>query len=96
VAEKSLSSSDARELRQLVDHDHRELTVSRQCELLGLPRLTLYYKPVPVSESTLRIMARIDALYLEDPTTGSRRTVQYLAREGVSRHRKLSQRRHQK
>jgi hypothetical protein len=59
-------------------------------------RLTLYYKPVPVSESTLRIMARIDALYLEDPTTGSRRTVQYLAREGVSRHRKLSQRRHQK
>ena len=28
-------------------------------------------------------MARIDALYLEDPTTGSRRTVQYLAREGI-------------
>jgi putative transposase len=60
------------------------LTVSRQCELLGLPRSTLYYKPVPVSESTLRIMARIDSLYLEDPTTGSRRMVQYLAREGIS------------
>ncbi|WP_255111348.1 IS3 family transposase, partial [Synechococcus sp. RedBA-s] len=68
----------------MVDHDHPELTVSRQCELLGLPRSTLYYKPVPVNESTLRIMARIDALYLEDPTTGSRRMVQYLAREGIS------------
>jgi hypothetical protein len=34
---KSLSSSDARELRQLVDHDHPELTVSRQCELLVSP-----------------------------------------------------------
>jgi putative transposase len=59
---KSLCSSDARGMRKLVDHHHPELTVRRQCELLGLPRSTLYYKPVPVSESSLRIMARIDAL----------------------------------
>lgn len=80
---KSLSSSDARELRQLVDHDHPDLTVSRQCDLLGLPRSTLYYRPVPVRDSTLLIMARIDALYLEDPTAGSRRMVHYLARDGI-------------
>jgi hypothetical protein len=36
-----------------------------------------------VRESTLRIMARIDALYLEDPCSGSRRMVDYLAREGI-------------
>jgi len=48
-----------------------------------LPRSTLYYNSVPINESTLRIMARIDALYLEDPTTGSRRMVQYLDREGI-------------
>jgi putative transposase len=80
---KSLSYSDARELRKLVDHDHSELRVSRQCALLGLPRSTLYYRPMPVRESTLRIMARIDALYLEDPCRGSRRMVDYLAREGI-------------
>ena len=28
-------------------------------------------------------MARIDAFYLEDPTAGSRRMVQYLARDGI-------------
>jgi len=28
-------------------------------------------------------MARIDAIYLEDPTAGSRRMVQYLARDGI-------------
>ena len=28
-------------------------------------------------------MARIDALYLEDPCSGSRRMVTYLAREGI-------------
>jgi putative transposase len=51
--------------------------------LLGLPLSTLYYRPTPVRESTLPIMARIDALYLEDPCSGSRRMVNYLAREGI-------------
>ncbi len=68
---KSLSCSDARELRKLVDHNHPEVSVgSCQCALLGLPRSTLYYRPTPVPASTLRIMARIDALYLEDPLSG--------------------------
>jgi putative transposase len=79
----NLVCSDARELRKLVDHDHPELGVSRQCALLGLPRSTLYYQPTPVRESTLRIMARIDALYLGDPCSGSRRMVGYLARDGI-------------
>jgi len=80
---KNLSSCDARELRKLVDSNHPELSVSRQCELLGLPRSTHYYRPTPVGESTLGVMARIDALYLEDPCSGSRRMVDYLAREGI-------------
>jgi putative transposase len=80
---KSLSCSDARELRKLVNHGHPGLSVSCQCALLGLPRSTLYYRPTPVPAPTLRIMARIDALYLEDPCIGSRRMVDYLAREGI-------------
>jgi putative transposase len=48
-----------------------------------LPRSTLYYRPTPERDSTLRIMARIDELYLEDPCSGSRRMVDYLAREGI-------------
>jgi putative transposase len=82
-SKKSLSCSEAHELRKLVDHDHPELSISRQCVLLGLPRSTLYYRPTPVRESTLPIMARIDALDLEDPCSGSRRMVNYLAREGI-------------
>ena len=83
MAQKNLSCSDARELRKLVDHDHPELSISRQCALLGLPRSTLYYRPISVRESTLRIMGRIDALYLEDPCSGSPRMVDYLARGGI-------------
>jgi putative transposase len=51
--------------------------------LLGLTRSTLYYRPIPVRESTLWNMARIDSFYLEDPCSGSRRMVDYLARDGV-------------
>lgn len=80
---KSLSFSDAREMRKLVNHDHPELTVSRQCALLGLPRTTLYYQPTPIRESTLGIIARIDAHYLEAPCSGCRRMVRYLARDGI-------------
>jgi putative transposase len=80
---KNHSCSDARELRRLIDGEHPELSISHQCELLGLPRSTLYYRPVPVREATLRIMARLDALYLEDPCSGSRRMVDYLANEGI-------------
>jgi putative transposase len=82
-SKKSLSCSDAHELRRLVDHDHPELSVSRQCALLGLPRSTLYYRPTPVRESSLRIMARIDAIYLEDPCSRRRRMVGYLGRDGI-------------
>ena len=64
---KSLSCSDARELHKLVDDDHAKLSISRQYVLLGLPRSTLYYRPISVRESTLRIMVRIDALDLENP-----------------------------
>ena len=35
-------------------------------------------------KSTLRIMARIDALYLDDPCSGSVRMVDCLAREGIT------------
>lgn len=42
-----------------------------------------YYRPAPVRESMLRIMARIDALALEDPCSGSRRMVDYLDRKGI-------------
>ncbi|MCX5937327.1 MAG: IS3 family transposase [Cyanobium sp. LacPavin_0920_WC12_MAG_62_9] len=81
---KNLRYSDAHERRKLVDPYHGQLTISRQCQLLGLARSTHYYKAVPVRYSTLAIMARIDALYLEDATSGNRRIVHSLARDGIT------------
>ncbi len=83
MAQKILSYSDAHELRNLVEYDHPQFSISRKCALLGLLRSTLYYRPTSVRESTLQIMARIDTLYLEDPCSGSRWMVGYLARNGI-------------
>ncbi len=47
---KDLSCSEANGLSKFVDHDHPELSTSRQCVLLGLPRSTLYYRAEPVRQ----------------------------------------------
>ena len=80
---KYFSCFESHELPKLVDPDHPELSISRQSGLLGLSRSTHYLPVDTVSGITLRIMARIDALYLEDPCSGSRWLVEVLAREGI-------------
>jgi len=49
------------------------LSVQQQCELLGLPRSTYYYQPRAESPENLRLLRRLDELYLECPFFGSRR-----------------------
>ncbi len=68
---------------KLVDYVYTELSVSRQYALLNLSKTTLYYYPSPVRKSALRIMEKIDTLYLEDPCIGSRRMVVYLATDRI-------------
>jgi putative transposase len=60
-----------------------QLTVTRQCELLGLNRTGVYYTPRPVSENDLKLMRRIDELHLEIPFYGARRLSKQLGREGM-------------
>lgn len=60
-----------------------KLSVSEQCEGLGLNRTGVYYTPRPVSAEDLRLMHRIDELHLEHPFYGARRLAKQLQREGV-------------
>jgi putative transposase len=65
----------------LIDRES-EVTIMRQCELLGLCRSSLYYQPKPVSEADLKLMRRIDELHLKHPFLGARRLARMLQREG--------------
>ena len=49
-----------------------ELSLERQCELVGISRSGFYYEPVPESEENLALMRRLDELHLERPLYGSR------------------------
>jgi putative transposase len=68
------------------------LSLSRQCQLLGLSRAALYYRPVAVSDYELELMALIDRQYLRTPFYGSRRMTAWLQTQGQLVNRKRVQR----
>src|SRR5229473_292424 len=53
--------------RPLIDAGHPELSVRRQCELLGLNRSSLYYEPAPETTDNLRLMRLLDQEYTAHP-----------------------------
>jgi putative transposase len=74
--------------RELVDPKNGQLSICRQCELLGLSRSTYYLPPATESEENLRLMRRIDEQYLKTPFYGSRRMAECLKRSGEAVNRK--------
>ena len=66
----------------MIDRTHA-LPVSRQAQLLGIARGTVYYQSTPPSEADLRLMRRIDELHLESPFAGSRMLRDMLTNEGI-------------
>ena len=67
----------------MIDGD-RELTVSRQAQLLAVSRASVYYRPRPVSERDLKLMRGLDELHLEAPFYGARKLAAVLRREGYA------------
>ena len=66
----------------LVDPANTEISVSRQCELLGLNRSSYYYQYRGISDRVETIMRLIDERYTECPCEGSRRIMKWLERQG--------------
>ncbi len=65
----------------------------RQCELLGVARSSVDYKPVAENEEDLRIKRLLDEYYMIDPCLGTRRLITVLKREdGLVMNRKRLQR----
>jgi putative transposase len=62
----------------LIEAHHPQLSIRRQCELVGLNRASYYYQPVPESELNLKLMRLIDEQYLKTPFYGWPKMTQYL------------------
>lgn len=87
-----MSARSPERLRPLVEPDHPELSVRRQCALLGLSRASLYYEPVPETADNLRLMRLLDEEYTAHPFLGSRRLARWLIEQGEAVNRKRVQR----
>ena len=66
----------------MIDREHA-LPITRQAQLLGMSRGSVYYLPRPVSAGELDLMRRIDELHLEFPFMGARMLRRQLHRQGV-------------
>jgi putative transposase len=75
--------------RELVEPAHPEISLRRQCELLGVNRSGLYYQPLGESAENLVLMRLLDEEYTRRPFYGSRRMMCWLHERGhaVGRHR---------
>jgi putative transposase len=71
-----------------VDRGHREISLRRQCELLGVARSGLYYEPAGESEKNLCLMRLLDEQYTRTPFYGSRKMTEWLAAQGHAVNRK--------
>lgn len=76
----------------MIEPDHRELSVRRQCELLGLNRSSVYYEAAGESAENLALMRLIDEQYTKCPFYGSRRIAAWLQSQGKEVNRKRVQR----
>src|SRR4051794_7847717 len=57
----------------MIDRLNKHLSLTRQCQLLGLSRSSLYYQPATDNTKDLALMARIDRQFLETPYYCQRR-----------------------
>ena len=65
----------------MIDRGH-ELSVTKQAEVVGIARSTVYYLPRAVPAADLELMRQIDALHLEFPFAGARMLRRLLAADG--------------
>lgn len=71
-----------------MDRDHPQISMRRQCELLGVNRAGLYYQPAGENEENLLLMRLMDEQYIKTPFYGSRRMMAWLGTKGFPVNRK--------
>ncbi len=67
--------------RAMIDPAYTQISIRRQCELLGLNRSTYYIKPAGESSFNLMLMELIDKQYTKTPFYGYPKMTAWLRRE---------------
>ena len=78
---KSLGLNDK---KSLIEPKHKQLSVSEQCELVGMSRSSYYYKAVPMSQEDIKILHKIDEIATDNSEYGYRLIHAQLKEDGHS------------
>ena len=70
--------------RQMIEPEHPQLSVVRQCELVSISRSGFYHRLAGETPLNLELMRLIDAQFLETPWYGARQMARHLRREGYA------------
>jgi len=68
----------------MIETTHSEISIRRQCDLIGLNRSSFYMKPATESVLNLHLMRLIDEQYLKTPFYGYPRMTAQLRRAGYA------------
>ena len=85
---KKRSGFSTEQARLLVEADHPEISVRRQCDLLGVNRSGLYYQSRGENAENLALMRLLDEEFTRHPFFGSRRMTAWLREQGHRVNRK--------
>jgi putative transposase len=66
----------------LIEPDHPQISIARQCELVGLARSSFYYCSQGESAENLHLMRLLDEQYTQTPYYGIRRMTAWLRSQG--------------
>jgi len=71
-------------MRALIERDSDQVSIRRQCDLVGLSRATFYYEPARETDLNVQLMRLIDKQYTETPFYGVLRMTVVLRRMGYA------------
>ena len=74
--------------RELIEPSHPQISIARQCDLVGLPRSTYYYDAHGESAAHLYLMHLLEKQYTDTPYYGVRRMTAWLRSQGYAVHHK--------
>jgi len=66
----------------LIEPAHLQLSIARQCELLGIARSSWYYAPRGETAANLALMRLLDEPYTKTPFYGVERMTAWLRQQG--------------
>ena len=68
----------------MIEPNNNNISIARQCELLGINRSGYYYQPNGESSLNLEIMGYLDKQYIDTPFYGVQKMHQYILSLGCN------------